>query len=126
MVSHNNTMHDIDCLPPSDFKDLLILLQEHEASLNIFFRSIKSATTLFARQDLEIVRNLKQQRNNIDAHYGWALASDSALVARMFQSDDEEEAQSWMRRMFSEYEERNRQLNKAAEGLIGEKVHESC
>jgi pantothenate kinase-related protein Tda10 len=117
MVSQNKTMHNIDSLPPSDFKDLLLLLQEHEASFNNFLKSIKNYTTLFARQDLDIVRNLKQQSNNIDAHYGWALASDSALVARMLRSDEEEEAQSWMRRMFREYEERKQQLNKLVKGV---------
>jgi hypothetical protein len=117
MVSQDSTMHNIDSLPPSDFKDLLLLLQDHEASFNDFLKSIKRDTTTFARQDLDIVRNLKQQNNNIDAHYGWALASDSALAARMFESDDEEEAQTWMRRMFREYEERKQQLNKLVKGL---------
>jgi hypothetical protein len=117
MVSQANTMHDIDSLPPSDFKDLLLLLQEHEASFNDLFKSIKRDDTVFARQDLDIIRNLKQQSNNIDAHYGWALASDSALVVRMFKSDDEDQAQTWMRRTFGEYEERKQQLNKLLKGL---------
>jgi hypothetical protein len=89
---------DTNSLPASDFKDLLDLLSEHKANFNnIVTSNIQHESAL---------RGLKQQSNDIDAHYGWALASDSALIARMFEEEERSEAKMWMKRLFEEYEER--------------------
>lgn len=89
---------NIASLPPSDFKDLLLLLSHHKASFNTI------ATSKHHHE--AALRALKQQSNDIDTHYGWVLASDSALIAGMFEGQEGVEAKTWMKRLFEEYEER--------------------
>ena len=89
---------EITSLPPSDFKDLILLLSHHKASCdNLVTPEHEHEAVLHA---------LKRKSNEIDAHYGWALASDSALIARMFEGEEGSEAKTWMKRLFEEYVER--------------------
>jgi hypothetical protein len=89
---------EITSLPPSDFKDLILLLSHHKASFDNLVTS--------KHGNEAALRTLKRQSNEVDAHYGWALASDSALIARMFDGEEGLEAKTWMKRLFEEYEER--------------------
>jgi hypothetical protein len=97
-------MQNIDQLPASDFKDLLMSLQQLEAPTDELLRQVGSSPTSRkgVQELLEQTRCLERRYADIDTHYGWVLASDRALVARVFGSDvvdAEVGASLWMRRV---------------------------
>jgi hypothetical protein len=84
-------MHNIALLPPSDFKDLFHLLQQHFTTFNLFSERSR---------DARILDELAKQRRKIDTHYGWVLASDSVLVGRMVNED----AKVWVKSLHESYD----------------------
>jgi hypothetical protein len=72
----------IDALPPSDFKDLVLAIQQHEATFQYLVTFLSTST-----ERNQHFAFLVHQAQEIDASYGWVLASDIGLVARMFSGD---------------------------------------
>lgn len=57
--------------------------------------------------DLAALKGLLAMRRELDAHYGWVLASDAALIYKSVGGRSEGGAvwaQHWTRRVFEEYE----------------------
>jgi len=113
-------------LPPSDFKDLLISLQEVEALTDDLFRHVcippNSATprTYTRQQLLTRARTLQQEYADLDTHYGWVLASDRELLARMFEPANENgklNASVWMKNVCERYEETKAELRATIDRL---------
>jgi hypothetical protein len=106
-------MFDIQCLPPSDFKDLVLLLERHEASLRRLLRSFRTpgANEATNKQQMAIsIKSLQRKSQEIDASYGWVLASDIAMVDRMFDTKNEASTRIWLREMFDRYDGRKEAL----------------
>jgi hypothetical protein len=89
---------DISVLPPSDFHDLILAIHHHFSTYNTFLTSPPSNNS----RDQELAVLLRQSQE-IDASYGWVLASDIGMVARMF-SGEETAAREWMREVVSKVE----------------------
>jgi hypothetical protein len=89
---------DIHLLPPSDFYDLILAIHHHFSTYTAFLASPPSDNS----RDEELAILLRQSRE-INASYGWVLASDIGMVARMF-SGDETAAREWMREVVSSVE----------------------
>jgi hypothetical protein len=89
---------NIHLLPPSDFHDLILAIQQHISAYNTFLTSPPSEK----ERDQKLAILLRQSQE-IDASYGWVLASDMGMVARIF-SGDEIAARSWMRGVVSSVE----------------------
>jgi hypothetical protein len=70
----------IDALPPSDFKDLIFAIQEYMFAYHTFLEPSSARSS--AERDNELTFLLRQGQE-IDASYGWVLASDVVFVARM-------------------------------------------
>jgi hypothetical protein len=103
------TLPDIALLPPSDFRDLIHLLQQHFTSF----------TALSGRSpsDSSILYDLAKQRREIDTHYGWVLASDCALVGRTLSLGDAKDTKCRMQRIYTEYDRIREVLLLRAEDL---------
>lgn len=111
-------MFNIKALPLSDFRDLIILLQRHEAEYDRLFAPSQTLCSENGRNRIAVDSNLLQrQTQEIEASYGWVLASDSALVLRMFETEDEGTVKTWMRELIDRYEERKESLRKLAREL---------
>jgi hypothetical protein len=89
---------DIHLLPPSDFHDLILAIHHHFSTFNAFLASPPSEK----ERDQKLAISLRQSQE-IDASYGWVLASDICMVARMFSGDDTA-AREWMRGVVSRME----------------------
>jgi hypothetical protein len=89
---------NIHLLPASDFHDLILAIDHHFSTYNTFLTSPPSEKG--RNQKLAI---LLHQIQEIDASYGWVLASDIGMVARIF-SGDETAARSCMRGMVRKIE----------------------
>jgi hypothetical protein len=89
---------DIHLLPPSDFHDLILAIDHHFSTYNTFLTSPPSEK----ERDQKLAILLRQSQE-IDASYGWVLASDIGMVARTF-SGDETAAREWMREVVSKVE----------------------
>jgi hypothetical protein len=85
-------------LPPSDFKDLLLAIQHYLSTYSALLASPPSD-----KERDEQLAVLLRQSQEIDASYGWVLASDIGMVARTF-SGDETAARGWMREVVSRVE----------------------
>jgi hypothetical protein len=113
-------MFEIQALPASDFKDLIILLQQHEESfrnlLNILRTSCSNDVTNVDQIAIDIDL-LRRQIPDIDTSYGWVLASDSALFVRMCDVNDQGDAKKWLRKLFEKYEDRKEALSRLAKNL---------
>jgi hypothetical protein len=83
-------MPNIDHMPPSDFKDLLIALLIFQTSYD----------QLASRLDdqAEAIIDLQRQACEIDAHYGWVLASDSVFI-----DNGEGRVKGWFRKTHENY-----------------------
>jgi hypothetical protein len=103
---------DINVLPPSDFHDLILAIHHHFSTYNTFLTSPPSDNS--RDQELAV---LLRQRQEIDASYGWVLASDIGMVARIF-GGDETAARSWIREMV-------RKIEAIREALKRETRHET-
>jgi hypothetical protein len=84
---------NIHLLPPSDFHDLILAIQQHISAYNTFLTFPPSEK----ERDQKLAILLRQSQE-INTSYGWVLASDVSMVARMF-SGDETAARSWVREM---------------------------
>tara|TARA_R110002003_G_scaffold175_14_gene14292 strand:- start:11685 stop:12122 length:438 start_codon:yes stop_codon:yes gene_type:complete len=121
---------DIHVLPPSDLKDLLILIGDLMISIDKFVHRVSplqaslTAREMFclkydAGKYLDEAKYLKQRCREVDAHYGWVLASDIVHVTQMFETDSEkghDNAKYWMRSVFDRYEELKTKLGTLAAG----------
>jgi hypothetical protein len=95
---------DIPSLPPSEFTDLIDMLRQYEAELqNLLACGFEDKASCRRLKRVDI-KNLVEKSSDIDAHYGWVLAADSAQVARMFQSSNQGEARAWVKQHFERYE----------------------
>jgi hypothetical protein len=108
----NTSSQDANALPPSDFHDLILAIDHHFSTYNTFLTSPPSDKE--RDQNLAI---LLRQSQEIDASYGWVLASDIGMVARIF-SGDETAARSWIREMV-------RKIEAIREALKRETRHET-
>jgi hypothetical protein len=89
---------NIHLLPPSDFHNLILAIQQHISAYNTFLTSPPSEK----ERDQKLAILLRQSQE-INASYGWVLASDIGMVARTF-SGDETAAREWMREVVSKVE----------------------
>jgi len=103
---------DINVLPSSDFKDLLVsiltleeLSDRFRLQLSLMQTSLSQAEqhTLLqlsiAQHILKEAGQLIHKYDDLERHYGWALAGDSDHVARVLGTNPEErarEARQWM------------------------------
>jgi hypothetical protein len=103
---------NINLLPPSDFKDLLISVRQLEGATDRFRLQLSLMQTSLgqagqntsmqlsiAEHILDEANRLLQKYDNLDRHYGWVLARDSDHVARVMGQNGEQrgrEAQQWM------------------------------
>jgi hypothetical protein len=94
----NTPSPDANALPPSDFHDLILAIDHHFSTYNTFLTSPPSDK----ERDQELAVLLRQSQE-IDASYGWVLASDIGMVARIF-NGDENVAREWMRGVVSSVE----------------------
>jgi hypothetical protein len=134
---HATTMN-IEALPPSDFKDLISLLQQHERDFQDLVATVDDSSTektpansvqndvkysnpisplqasisSITRDAAKELGALQQQCRDIEASYGWVLASDIALAARIFDSKDAREIKAWLKETFDKYEERKEALSR--------------
>jgi hypothetical protein len=111
-------MPNIDLLPASDFKDLLNSIIRFQRAFDQFSVRLLIVEGSFLADDsimrrdvtiqlLRDVLSLNQQGQEIDAHYGWVLASDIAMVGRAFgpaNGHTEEDARAWLNSMCTEQE----------------------
>jgi hypothetical protein len=112
-------MPDLTLLPSSDFKDLILLIHSYHKSYHILsgcLRLLRSpigfgdsvaqqSPTAVLLADFKV---LEQQRNDINTHYGWVLASDTALVGRIFGAEKDCEVgdvKAWLAGLCAEYEQ---------------------
>jgi hypothetical protein len=105
------SLPDIALLPPSEFTDLLQLLQQHFTSFNLLSEH--------SSRDSSITSDLTKQRREIDTHYGWVLASDSTLVGRILVAGDrigDGNAKGEMKRIWEGYERIGEDLSENVEG----------
>jgi hypothetical protein len=121
---------DIHVLPPSDLKDLLILIADLMISVDEFVHrvsplqaSLTAREILYLKYDagknLDEVKCLEQRCREVYAHYGWVLASDIVHIAQMFEMDSEkghDYAKYWVRSVFERYEELKTKLGTLAAG----------
>jgi hypothetical protein len=119
-------MPNIDLLPASDFKDLLTSIVHFQTAFDQFSLRllIVQGSPLadgsimrrnVAMQLLRDVLTLSQQGQEIDAHYGWVLASDIAMVSRAFgpaNGHTEEDARAWLNNMCTEQGRMRKALDK--------------
>jgi hypothetical protein len=89
---------NIHLLPASDFHDLILAIDHHFSSYNTLLTSPPSDNS----RDQKLA-SLLHQSHEIDRSYGWVLASDLLLVARIF-SGDETAARSWVREVVRKVE----------------------
>jgi hypothetical protein len=94
----NTPSPDANALPPSDFHDLILAIDHHFSTYTAFLASPPSDNS----RDQELAVLLRQSQE-VDASYGWVLASDIGMVARMF-SGDETAAREWMRKVVRKIE----------------------
>lgn len=127
---HDNALDE--AFPPTDireFIDLLLGVMVQSARLVERLGSLRTATKDPAvvierptqvRKLLLEIDTLMQQRRDRDAHYGWVLASDSALLYKSFGGKNERGtawAKQWMRNGFDEYERTGQALVDAQQNL---------
>lgn len=116
--------------PPTDFRDFIdAVLKSNTESGNFIqhytlpsFRSdrLRETQMQFAQHGIIAIDELMRQRCDIDAHYGWVLASDAELVYRSMGGKNEGGtvwARQWMRGIFHEYERLNKGLFDTKQGL---------
>jgi hypothetical protein len=109
---------DVEVLPPSDFKDLLIAILDLEQDTDEFIRQISllqasfnmavrrsSAQLRIAEQILGDIDCQEKRYSELDTHYGWVLASDYACVAKAFGQDGVavEDARAWINGVCGKY-----------------------
>jgi hypothetical protein len=103
---------DVNLLPPSDFKDLLVSILKFEESSDRFRLQLSPMQTSLsqaeqhtslqlsvAQQILEEANRLLHKHDDLERHYGWALAGDFDHVGRVLGTGREErgrEARQWM------------------------------
>jgi len=79
-----------DAFTPTDFREFIDSIQGANVVGNRFLSSMKpqddpdlvwfTADVESAKHGIAIVEALSERRRELDAHYGWVLASDAALV----------------------------------------------
>jgi hypothetical protein len=109
MASRDHLCYSV---PPSDFKDLVdCILKLNVASAHTFRQLASLLHRLnditsgpheqreIATQIVSSASGLETQYQELDAHYGWVLASDHALVHNVLRSyfGDNEGAERWLR-----------------------------
>lgn len=106
-----SNMPNIQLLPPSDFKDLLLALQALETPTSELLQSFAAPRLSYHSAQkllLEKMRSLERKYTDIDTHYGWVLASDRKSVARMFEQAEMTNAEgvaTWMKRVSEQHAE---------------------
>jgi hypothetical protein len=103
-----NFSKTIDALPPSDFKDLILAIQEYMFAYNTFLAT--SSTRSGAERDNELEIILRQGQE-IDASYGWVLASDVVFVARMM-GGNHAAAKEWTKTLVREVDEMRKEVER--------------
>jgi hypothetical protein len=109
--------------PPADFREFIDSIQGANDMGNRFLASMElqeipglfsfTADVGSAKQGIQIAQAMLQRRRDLDAHYGWVLASDAELVYKSMggKSDQGEEwARQWMRDVHEEYEKVGRAM----------------
>ena len=104
-------------VPATDFREFIdSILEANTRGKNFIARVTKSrfssgpSATMdqhTVHGDLAALGSLLAMRRELDAHYGWVLASDAALVYKSMGGRSEGGAvwaQHWTRRVFEEYE----------------------
>lgn len=75
-----------------------------------------------ARQDITTARRLLAERRDLDAHYGWVLASDAELVYKSMggkSSTGAAWARQWLNKVFEEYDQIGQSLSDTVMRLHG-------
>lgn len=108
-------MPNIYLLPPSDFKDLIMSLQQLEFFYDNLLNRMHLPQILNTPQKRLVrqARWLQKEYANIGTHYGWVLASDYVLLERMFLPADIDInvcPRMWMKNLCERYEETERGL----------------
>lgn len=102
---------------PSDFEDFIGAVLEVNGQDNRFFQRVislrsrgdvsESTQKQSAQQAMVVLEELMEKRRDLNAHYGWVLASDAGLVYKSMGGKSENGAswaKQWMRGVFDEYE----------------------
>lgn len=117
MPSRRNDRQNEEVFPRTDFREFIDSIQGTNAVGNRFLRSttlqddpnLVSFTTdvKTARRGVATAEALLERRRELDAHYGWVLASDAALVYESMggkNGQGAEWARLWMKDIHDEYE----------------------
>lgn len=112
------TLSKIEAFAASDFRDLLDSIEFLDTATTHFLKIqlptrqgiITAATHCkehcdIARGHLETIKDLQQAYQDLDTHYGWVLAGDRVLVARVVgpRVGGEEKTQAWMKNTVERY-----------------------
>jgi hypothetical protein len=123
---------DVEVLPPSDFKDLLIAILNLKRDTDEFIRQIPRLQASFnitvrcSFSQLSIAERIlgdidcqEKRYSELDTHYGWVLASDYACVARAFGRDGvaAEDARTWISNVCRKHGEIKGALRELATGF---------
>lgn len=123
---------DENAYPSTDIRDFVdAVLDTNTGSTRLIERVASfrttSRTTVVTLEQQNLVRQflaefeaLKRRRRNLDAHYGWVLASDSELVYRSMGGKSKSGtawARRWIRGIFEEYERLGQALANAEQEL---------
>ena len=119
-----------EAFPPTDFREFINRIQGANAVGNRFLQSMKpqnnadvvsfTVSVESAKRGIAVAKAILERRRELDAHYGWVLATDAALVyASMGGRSDRgaEWARQWMQGIHDEYERIVRDLLDAKLGL---------
>ncbi|KAJ8118927.1 hypothetical protein OPT61_g190 [Boeremia exigua] len=89
---------------------------KHEVSIIVLCAPPTVKLQQSKRRYSEIINRLLADRRELNAHYGWVLASDARLVYKSMGGQGENGAawaRQWMKAIFREYERVGRDLNDA-------------
>lgn len=107
----------VDSFAATDFKDLIDSMQTLETTTKDFIREdhtwehtdaapyCSETQWSTVEQRLKIVRRLETEFQELDSHYGWVLASDYALVAKVIaqQAGEGVDARDWMKNVYERH-----------------------
>lgn len=110
-------------IPATDFREFVDVVLKADTHDNKFIRRMSvarppdTASSITRKQcaqhSIVIAENLIHRRREIDAHYGWVLASDAELVYKSIGGKSEAGpawARQWIKRVFDEHEKTRQAL----------------